>query len=107
MKTAFNLLDYCRWTSKKKGFSDDSIVKEKCLVFVHQELSWMRSRLWIQMFTDEIWAMGDAHTTFYVTVKTDGSDQYLSENLQHKYSKKSVWIIHEAIIEDKKDWDIF
>jgi len=39
------------------------------------------------MFSDEVWAMGGAHTGSFVTVKEDGSDRYLPEYLQHKYSK--------------------
>ena len=59
------------------------------------------------MFTDEVWAMEDAHTISYVTVKEDDSDQYLPENLQHKYSKESAWMFHETITRDKKDSGIF
>ena len=59
------------------------------------------------MFTDEVWAMGEAHTTSYVTVKKDGSDWYLPENLQHKYSKAPAWMFHETIVGDKKSPAIF
>jgi hypothetical protein len=51
--------------------------------------------------------MREAHTTSYVTVKKDDSDQYLSENLQHKYSKAPVWMFHETIVGDKKSPAIF
>ena len=39
---------------------------------------------------DEVWAFGRAHTTSYVTVKEDGSDRLLPENVRHKYSKLPV-----------------
>jgi hypothetical protein len=44
------------------------------------------------MFTDEVWAMGGAHTTSYVTIKKDGLDRHIPENLQHKYSKVPAWM---------------
>ena len=51
--------------------------------------------------------MGGAHTTSYVTVKKDGSDRFLSENLQHKYSKAPAWMFHGSIAEGKKGPGIF
>ena len=74
IKTAFHLLGYCRRTSKKKGYSDDPEVKQERLTFAHQAILWTAERLYCQMFTDEVWAMGGAHTTSYVTVLEDGSD---------------------------------
>ncbi len=74
IKTAFQLLGYCRRTSKKKGFSDDPVVKQERVIFACQGLLWTRSRVYCQMFTDEVWAMGGAHTISYVTVMEDGSD---------------------------------
>ena len=59
------------------------------------------------MFTDEVWASGGAHTTSYVTVKKDGSDRYLSENLQHKYSKAPAWMFYGVIVGGKKGPAIF
>jgi hypothetical protein len=107
IKTAFSLLGYCRRTSKKKGFSDDPDVKQERLAFAHQGLSWTRSRVQVQMFTDEVWAMGEAHTTSYVTVKEDGSDRFLPENLQHKYSKGPAWMFHGCIVGGKKGPAVF
>ena len=46
--------------------------------------------------------MGGAHTTSYVIVKQDGSDRYLPENLQHKYSKGPAWMFHGSIVNGKK-----
>src|SRR5436190_2931024 len=107
IKTAFSLLGYWRRTSKKKGFSDDPDVKQERLAFAHQGLSWTRSRLYVQMFTDEVWASGGAHTTSYVTVKKDGSDRFLPENLQQKYGKAPAWMFHGSIVGGKKGPGIF
>jgi hypothetical protein len=46
--------------------------------------------------------MGGAHTDSYVTVKEDGSDHYLPENLRHKYSKAPAWMLHGGIVNGKK-----
>jgi hypothetical protein len=56
--------------------------------FAEEGLTWSRERVKNQAFSDEVWAMGGLFTTSYVTVKKDGSNRYLPENLQHKYSKK-------------------
>ena len=107
IKTAFSLLDYYQQISKKKEFSDDPEIKQECLIFACEGLLWTRTRLYCQMFTDEVWAMGGAHTTSYVTVLENGSDQLLPENLQHKYSKAPAWMFHGYIIEEKKEPGIF
>ena len=59
------------------------------------------------MFTDEVWAMGGAHTTSYVTVKQDGSDRYLPENLQHKHRKAPAWMFHGTIVGGRKGPGVF
>jgi len=48
-------------------------------------------------FSDEVWAIGGAHGVCWVTVKIDGSDRFLLENLQHKYSKLPGWMFHGTI----------
>lgn len=60
-----------------------------------------------QIFSDEVWAMGGAHTTSYVTVKKDGSDRYSAENVQHKYSKAPAWMFHSCIVNGKKGPGLF
>src|SRR5436190_17984909 len=107
MKTAFNLLDYCRRTLKKKGFLDNPAVKEERLIFARQGLFWTRSRLQVQIFMDEIWALGGAYTPSYVTVKKDGSAWYFPDNLQHKYSKAPAWIFYGVMVGYKKCPTIF
>ena len=87
LKTVFDLLGYCRRASKKKGFSTDLDVCQERLTFVQEAVQWPKERVNTQIFADEVWAMGGAHTTSYVIVKQDGSDRYLPENLQQKYSK--------------------
>ncbi len=54
------------------------------------------------MFSDEVWAIGGTHTTSYVTVKEDGSDRFLPENLRHKYSKAPAWMFHGTIVDRRK-----
>jgi len=107
IKTAFDLLGYCRRVSKKKGFSDNPEVKEERVAFAEEGLTWTRERIENQIFSDEVWAMGGPFTTSYVTVKKDGSDCYLPENLQHKYSKRPAWMFHGFIFKGRKGIGIF
>ena len=105
--TAFRELGYCRRTSKKKGFSDDPVVWAERKAFAEDAITWSRERLQIQMFTDELWANGVAHTTSYVTVNEDGSDRYLPECLQHKYRKAPAWMLHGTIVNGRKGPALF
>jgi hypothetical protein len=70
--TAFDLIGYTRKKSHKKGFSDDPAVARKRLAFAEQGLTWSFERVMNQIFSDEVWAMGGAHTEQYVSVKSDG-----------------------------------
>ena len=90
--TAMRSLGYCRRVAKRKGFSTDPEVMRKRLDFAQQAIHWTRERLYAQIFSDEVWAMGGAHTLSFVTVKEDGSDRLQPENLQHKYSKLPAWM---------------
>ena len=85
-------LGYQRRVAKRKGFSTDPEVMRERLDFTRQAIHWTRERLYAQIFSDEVWAKGGAHTVSFVTVKEDGSDRYLPENLQHKYSKLPAWM---------------
>ena len=87
LATAFDLLGYSRRAAKKKGFSDDTVIWSERLQFAREAIHWTRERLCAQIFTDEVWAMGGAHTTSYVTVKKDRSDRYNAGKITHKYSK--------------------
>jgi hypothetical protein len=80
--TAFKLLGYARRKSVKKGFSDDPIVCQKRVDFAEEAIHWTKERLYQQMFTDEVWAMGGAHTMEYITVKENGSERLDSKILQ-------------------------
>jgi len=46
--------------------------------------------------------MGGAHTTEYITTKTDGSERFSQENCQHKYSKQPRWMFHGTIVNGQK-----
>ena len=107
IKTAFDLLGYCRRTAKKKGFSDDPAVRQERDTFAQEALQWTKERVYAQMFTDEVWAIGGAHTTSYVIVKQDGSDRDWPENLQHKYSKAPAWMFHGSIVRGRKGPAVF
>ena len=75
--------------------------------FAEQGIRWSRDRLQCQMFTNEVWAMGEAYTTSFVTVLEDGSDRYLSKNLQHKYFKAPAWMFHGSIVNRRKGPAVF
>ena len=102
IRTAFDSLGYCRRSSKKKGFSTNPEVCQERTTFAEAAVLWSRERLYCQMFSDEVWAMGGAHSTSYVTVRQDGSDRLFPENLQHKYSKGPAWMLHGTIIGGRK-----
>jgi hypothetical protein len=96
--TAFKLVGYGRRAAKRKGFSDDPEVIAERLAFAEEGITWSRERLYNQIFSDEVWAHGGAHTQSYVTVKLDGSDQYDVDCLQHKYRKMPAWMFHGTIV---------
>jgi hypothetical protein len=72
--TGFKLVGYGRRVSKRKGFSDDPNVMAERLAFAQQGIQWSRERLYRQIFSDEVWAMGGANTQEFIIVKEDGSD---------------------------------
>ena len=74
-------MGYGRRITKKKGFSDDLAVKAERLAFAQEGIQWSLERLIQQIFSDEVWASGGAHTQEYVTVKEDGSDRYSTDCL--------------------------
>jgi hypothetical protein len=86
IRSAFKLNNLGRRVAVRKGFSDDPEVKAERLQFAREGLTWSRQRLNNQMFSDEVWAHGGAHTQSYVTVKLDGTDRL--ENTAHKYGKQ-------------------
>lgn len=107
MHSAIDLLGYCRRSSKKKGYSDDPVVCRQRLEFAREALNWTKERVMNQIFSDEVWAMGGAHTASYVTVRQDGSDRYAPENLQHKYRKLPAWMFFGTIYKGRKGPAIF
>jgi hypothetical protein len=60
----------------------------KRVVFAEQGITWLWERVMNQIFSDKVWAMGGAHTEQYMSVKSDGSQDYLTDTVTHKYSKK-------------------
>jgi hypothetical protein len=76
MHTAMKALRYRRRVAKRKGVSNDLEVMRKRLEFAQQAINWTRERLYLQIFSDEVWAKGGAHTVSFVTVKEDGSDRF-------------------------------
>ena len=49
-------------------------------------IQWTEEQVFNIAFSDEVWAMGRTLTMSFVTVKSNGSDRYSPENLQHKYN---------------------
>jgi hypothetical protein len=96
--TGFKLVGYGRRVSKRKGFSDDPDVMAEREVFARVGITWSRERLYRQIFSDEVWAMGGAFTQEYVIVKEDGSDRYDCDCLQHKYRKRPAWMFYGIIV---------
>jgi uncharacterized phage-associated protein len=43
--------------------------------FAKEGLTWTLKRLFHQIFSNEVWAIGGAHTQSYVTIKEDGSNR--------------------------------
>lgn len=60
--TAFKLVGYGRRVAKRKGFSDDPEVMAERVAFAEEGLTWTPERLFHQIFFDEVWASGGAHT---------------------------------------------
>ncbi|PMD43874.1 hypothetical protein L207DRAFT_508660 [Hyaloscypha variabilis F] len=87
IRTAFKSIGYGRRVAKRKGFSDDPDVMRQRVEFAREGLTWTRERLFLQCFSDEVWAYGGAFTQSYVTVLIDGDpeailkDRYLLECL--------------------------
>jgi transposase len=107
IRQAFTEIGYVRRASKKKGFSNDPRVMRQRLEFAEQGIQWTRERLYRQIFSDEVWAMGGGHTTSYVTILEDGSDRFLTENLHHKYSKAPAWMFWGSIVDGRKGPAVF
>jgi transposase len=105
--TAMKSLGYCRRVAKRKGFSTDPIVMRKRLDFAQDAINWSQERLYSQIFSDEVWAMGGAHTLSFVTVREDNSDRLQPENLQRKYSKLPAWMFWGTIVRGTKGPFVF
>ena len=107
IRTAFKLVGYGRRTAKRKGFSDDPKVWQERLDFANEAIYWPFERVLLQIFSDEVWAFGGAHTQSYISCKIDGSDRYSPECLTHRYSKRPAWMFHDTIARGKKGPAVF
>jgi len=106
-RTAFKLLGYGRRVSKKKGYSDDPAVIAERLAFAREAITWTPERLRQQIFSDEVWAHGGAHTQQYVSCKLDNSDRFDASTVQHKYSKLPSWMFCGSIVNGRKGPSVF
>ncbi|PMD17148.1 hypothetical protein NA56DRAFT_708028 [Hyaloscypha hepaticicola] len=84
IRTAFKLVGYGRRVAPKKGFSDDPMVMRERVEFAEERKTWTPQRLFNQIFSDEVWAMGGAYTRAWVTVKEDGSDRFDPACIKYK-----------------------
>ena len=107
VRTAFKLVGYGRRVAIKKGFSEDLDVMRERVDFAEEAITWTPERLFNQIFSDEVWAMGGAHTRQYVTVKEDGSDRFDPACVQHKYRKLPSWMFHGTIVMGGKGPAVF
>ncbi len=107
IRTAYKLVGWGRRVAKRKGFSDDPIVWRERLDFAEEAKTWTPERVFRQIFSDEVWAFGGAHTQSYISCKIDGSDRYLPECLTHKYSKRPAWLFHGTIVMGGKGPAVF
>ena len=58
------------------------------LDFALRAVHWLIERVYLQCFSDEVWAHGSVFTQEWVTAKLNGSDRYDPACLQHKYGKQ-------------------
>lgn len=91
----------------KKAFSDDPRVMRERVAFAQEAIHWTRERLNVQMFSDEVWAKGGAHTVEWVTEKDDGSERHHLDCVEHKYSKQKAWMFWETLIGRHKGLFLF
>jgi transposase len=102
VRRALKELGYTRRTAKRSGFRLDPDVMAKRLAFAQEAINWSRERLQNTMFTDETWANGGAHTRSHVTIKKDGSEDFLPEAYTQKIRKPRCWMFWGSIIDGKK-----
>ncbi|KAG4427265.1 hypothetical protein IFR05_017252, partial [Cadophora sp. M221] len=65
-RTGLKLVGYSRRIAKRKGFSDDPEVYRERLEFAEEAKHWSLERVLQQIFSDEVWAFGGAHTQSYI-----------------------------------------
>jgi hypothetical protein len=80
IRTAFKSIGYGRRVAKRKGFSDDLVVIANRLAFAREAITWSQERLFLQAFSDKVWAHGGAFTQSYVTVLTEGDPKAIRKD---------------------------
>jgi hypothetical protein len=100
-------MGYKRRTALRKGFSEDPVVKAERLAFAREAILWDRERLYNQIFSDKVWAIGGVYTVLYITVKADDSEAVLPKTVTYKYSKAPAWMFYGTIVNRHKGPAIF
>jgi hypothetical protein len=104
---AIRSMGYKRRTALRKGFSEDPVVKAERLAFAREAILWDRERLYNQIFSDKVWAIGGVYTVLYITVKADDSEAVLPKTVTYKYSKAPAWMFYGTIVNRHKGPAIF
>ena len=103
IQTAVESQGFGRRVSKRKGFSNQEIHRQKRLEFALDAREWDRQRLYSQMFSDEVWANWGANSRNFVTVQVAGDpkdiviDRHRPECLTRKAAGGTAWMFHGAI----------
>ena len=113
IQTAVESQGFGRRVSKRKGFSNQEIHRQKRLEFALDAREWDRQRLYSQMFSDEVWANWGAISRNFVTVQVDGDpkdiviDRHRLECLTRKAAGGTAWMFHGAIYGGHKAFGTF
>lgn len=113
IQTAVESQGFGRRVSKRKGFSNQEIHRQKRLEFALDAREWDRQRLYSQMFSDEVWANWGANSRNFVTVQVAGDpkdiviDRHRPECLTRKAAGGTAWMFHGAIYGGHKAFGTF
>ena len=113
IQTAVESQGFGRRVSKRKGFSNQEIHRQKRLEFALDAREWDRQRLYSQMFSDEVWANWGANTRNFVTVQVAGDpkdiviDRHRLECLTRTAAGGTAWMFHGAIYGGHKAFGTF
>ena len=113
IRTAVESQGFGRRVSKRKGFSNQEIHRQKRLEFALNAREWDRQRLYSQMFSDEVWANWGANNRNFVSVQVAGDrdeiifDRHRPECLTRKTVGSVAWLFHGVIYDGKKAFGTF